>query len=157
MKSARQVVVSAVVEWLEAGDIRAMASAIHEAEDGILSCAEREQIENDLGLWRFGKWALLGDGGPGQKIKAILEYQARVKESPTFWASIVPLNDDEGLAFDRLMAKHLNPRQIGAIKCHYQYHQSEDSGARILGLNRYAFRVSRDAGLRKLRDLAEIA
>jgi hypothetical protein len=157
MKTARQVVVQAVVEWLERGDIEDMARSLRQLEDGILLPGDRTRIEEDLGLWRFGKWALLGDTGPGQRLKALLEYRARVKESPTFWASIVPMTDDEAVPFDEIMCRLLTPKQRRAIQCTYQYHQSEDASARIMQINRYDYRVARDSGLRKLRDAVQTA
>jgi hypothetical protein len=157
MKTARQVVVQAVTEWLERGDIEEMARALRQLEDGILSPNDRTRMEEDLGLWRFGKWALLGDTGPGQRLKALLEYRARVKESPTFWASIVPMTDDEAAPFDALMCQLLTLEQRRAIQCTYQYHQSEDAGARLLKKNRYDFRVIRDTAIRKLCEAVQTA
>ncbi len=154
-KTARQVVQQVIQELMTGDDIRQLASLLRESEDGMLSTGEREQIVRDLRLWEFGKWALLGDSGPGQHIRQVLQYHSRVKESPTFWQSIIPMTDDEGVAFDALMAANLSRRQTLAIRCAYQYHQSEDAGARIMGIGRYQFRVARDTGLRKLCEAAQ--
>lgn len=156
MKTARQVVGQAVAEWMERGDVETLARQVREAEDGIMPPNQREKLADELGIWRFGKWALLGDEA-GQAIKRQLEYQARVKESPTFWQSIVPLNDDEGVAYDSLICRVLTVAQRRAIQCTYQYHMGEETGARGMAVSRYSFRVLRDTALKKLNDFIESA
>ncbi len=154
MNTARQVAVAA---WMERADIEDLARAIREREDGIMPAKDRIKLEKELGIYRFGKWALLGDNGPGQTIKRQLEYRARIKESQTFFDSIVPLNDDEGVAYDAVITAVLDKQERDVLKCVYQYFCSEESTARGLTLDRHAVRVIRDRSLRILSESIEKA
>jgi hypothetical protein len=154
MNTARQV---AVAEWMERADIEEMARIMREREDGIMPAKDRIKLEKELGIYRFGKWALMGDSEPGQQIKRQLDYQARIKEAQSFYASIVPLNDDEGEAYDAVITAVLDKEERRVIKCVYQYFCSEESTARGLTLDRYTVRVIRDRSLRILSEAIEKA
>jgi hypothetical protein len=121
----------------------------------VLAAAERKIIETDLRIWDFGKWALMGDGS-SQHIRRQLQHRSS-RGTPTFWETIMPMNDEEGVAFDRWLSRALGEMERKAILCAYQYHCSEDSGARTLRLTRKGFRTIRDAALKKLRDAEETA
>jgi hypothetical protein len=154
MNTARQV---AVAEWMERADIEEMARVMREREDGIMPAKDRIKLEKELGIYRFGKWALSGDAAPGQHIKRQLEYRARVRESQSFYDSIVPLTDDEGEAYDAIVTAVLDMQERKVLKCVYQYFLAEAVTGRVLSIDRYSVRVIRDRGLRILSEAIEKA
>jgi hypothetical protein len=151
-KRAQHAAQVKVAEWMERADIEEMARLMREREDGIMPAKDRVRLEKELGIYRFGKWALSGDSAPGQHIKRQLEYRARIKESQTFYDSISPLNDDEGVAYDAVITAVLDKQERDVVKCVYQYFCAEETTARALSLDRYAVRVIRDRALRILSD-----
>lgn len=127
------------------------AVAAVEVVGSLMEPIERDRVVKVLRLWEFGKWALLGNSS-AQQIKRQLQYQPRNKESMTHWQSIMPMSDDDACEFDRMLCQVCTPLERNVIHCAYQYHQSEDAGARILSIGRYQFRSVRDEALGKLRD-----
>lgn len=146
-----------VSQWMERADIEEMARLMREREDGIMPAKDRIKLEKELGIYRFGKWALMGDGGPGQQIKRQLDYQARIKEQQSFYDSIVPLNDDEGEAYDAIVTAVLDAEERKVLKCVYQYFLAEAVTGRVLTMDRYSVRVVRDRSLRILSEAIEKA
>lgn len=136
-------------DFMERGDIEDMAAAVHAG--GVMSATERQRVERVLRIWEFGKAALLEDDA-GQHIRRQLQYQPRIKETPTFWQSLIQMNDDDAYEFDRLLCATCTEQERKVLLCQYQYHQSEDAGARVLHLGRYHFRAIRDRALNKLLD-----
>lgn len=144
MKTARQVIEQTAVDYMERADIEALAREL--TRSAVMPAGTRKQIEDDLEIRAFGKWALLGDSN-GQAIKRQLQYSPRIKESMTEWQALPVMDDDTALKFDRMMAEELNNAERSVLKCIYQYCRSPEAAARILSMTNWQVRAMRDAAL----------
>lgn len=147
MKTARQVIEQTAVDYMERADIEALAREL--TRSAVMSSGTRKQIEDDLEIRAFGKWALLGDSN-GQAIKRQLQYSPRIKESMTEWQAITPMADDMAMKFDRMMAAELSETERSVLKCIYQYCRSPEAAARILSMTNWQVRSVRDGALHAL-------
>lgn len=85
--TAREVVASALIEWLERGDLAVLGSI--------------KQLEDEAGVWEWGKWAVRGESN-GQGVKAQIQYRGSPPES-TAWDAIVDISDEEGMRIEAAM------------------------------------------------------
>jgi hypothetical protein len=147
MKSARQVVEREAVNYMERADIEALARELTKV--AVMTAGTRKQIEDDLQIRSFGKWALLGDS-LGQDIKRQLQYSPRIKESMTDWQALPAMDDDTALKFDRMMAAELSETERGVLTCIYQYGRSPEAAARVFSMTNWQVRALRDGALQTL-------
>jgi hypothetical protein len=136
MKTARQVIENEAAKYMR-------------QPETVMTAGTRKEIEDDLQIKEFGKWALLGDG-LGQDIKRQLQYSPRIKESMTEWQALSVMDDENALRFDRMMAAELDATERGVLKCIYQYCRSPEAAARILSMTNWQIRTTRDAALQTL-------
>ena len=146
-KTARQVIEQTAVEYMERADIEALARELTRAT--VMSAGTRKQIEEDLQIRSFGKWALLGDSN-GQDIKRQLQYSPRIKESMTDWQALPVMDDEQAMKFDRMMAAELTESERNVLKCIYQYCRSPEAAARVLSMTNWQIRSVRDGALHTL-------
>jgi len=147
MKTARQAVEQEAVNYMVRADIEALAREL--SKSAVMTAGTRKQIEDDLQIKEFGKWALLGDS-LGQDIKRQLQYSPRIKESMTEWQALSVMDDDTALKFDRMMAAELESQERKVLKSIYQYCRSPEATARIMSMTNWQIRTVRDGALQTL-------
>ena len=82
--------------------VRAELERYMAAEQEAASLSTRD-LEERIRIWRWGKWALLGEGS-GQGIKRQLKFNPRNKSEMSEWQSIAPLDDDDAMIVDAAIA-----------------------------------------------------
>ncbi len=123
MKSVQQVVREELVRFLEAEDYVRLGSV--------------QQLEDDIGIWQWGKAALLGDSTP-LGIQRQIKFKARIQEGLSMWHAIDPMNDEEFQVMDRIISR-LAQREREIIKRMYMYWESSRDAANEMRIPRHKF------------------
>lgn len=128
--SARKVVVEAVIEWLE--------------QDQLVQLGSTKELEDLIGIWLWGKWALKGDTS-NQAIKRQLKFKTSRSEM-TAWEALPDISDEEGMRIDAAVSA-LAPTERDIIRRIYVYWESTHDIPKALRMTRNRVIQMRDMAL----------